>query len=110
MARRGIVSPRDHDQLVEVETFCKFLQMCGNLLCRSDDRLAAELLGGRHLEGRIRTFCFFGRHQRKTDTLSAIDNGAFAGFELVQSSSSVSTARAQTQIVTIGLGFISLGR
>src|SRR5262249_48555514 len=110
MARSRVVSPCDYDKLVEVETFCKFFQTCGNLLCRSDDRLAAELLSGRHLEGRIRTFGFFGRHERQTDALSAIDDGALARFELVQRLFSVSAARAQTQIVAIGLGFISLGR
>src|SRR5262249_393054 len=84
MARRRVVSPCDHDKLVEVETFRKFFETCGDLLYRSDNRLPVELLGGRHLEGRIRTFCFFGRHKWQTNALSAIDNCAFAGFELVQ--------------------------
>src|SRR5262245_1328831 len=82
MARRGVVSPRDHDQLVEVETFCKFFQTWGDLLYRSDNRLAVELLGGGHLRDRIRALSFLRRHKRLTDTLSAIDDGAFAGFEL----------------------------
>src|SRR5262249_41610370 len=82
MARSRVVSPCDYDKLVEVETFCKFFQTCGNLLCRSDDRLAVELLGSRHLHRRIWAFGFFGRQERLTDALSAIDDCAFASFEL----------------------------
>jgi hypothetical protein len=69
---------------LEIETFRELFQSRGDLLCRADNRLAAQLLGSRHLGGRIRALGFLGRHERQTDALSAIDDRAFAGFELVQ--------------------------
>jgi hypothetical protein len=83
MAWRWIVSPCDDDQLVEFETVREFFKARGHLLCRSDYRLAAELLGNGHLRKRIWALGFLGRQERLTDALSAIDHCAFAGFELM---------------------------
>src|SRR4029453_14698108 len=84
MAWSRIVSPCDYYQLVEIETFREFFQSCGDLLRRSYNRLAAQLRGSSHLLRRIGALGFFGRHERQTDILSAIDDCSFATFELVQ--------------------------
>jgi hypothetical protein len=88
VARGGIVSPADHDQLVEIESLCEFCESRGHLICGADDCLAAELLGSNHLHGRIRALGFLGRHERQADALPAIDDGAFGGFETAAKGSS----------------------